>query len=108
MTTPGERFKYFMELHGYNRQRVHDDTGIDPNVISSYVNDTRTIGRANLDKIAHAYPMLSIDWLLYGRGQMLPTYEEAEGLDPLSYVLANYLRTDENTRKAAINFLVKK
>ncbi|MFP9114342.1 helix-turn-helix domain-containing protein [Flavobacterium sp. RHBU_3] len=106
MTTTGDRLKYFIDEHlGLQVKEAALLIGIDKNMLSSYCSGARNLGRESLDKLAAAFPQLSIDWLLYGRGHMLTLETVPTGLDPFSFTLANYLKKDQKTRIAAIKFL---
>ena len=64
-----------METNGINDNQLTDTAGLSNGLIGKAKNSGKAISLYNIEKILRAYPDLSADWLMTGRGTM---YNELE------------------------------
>lgn len=62
-----ERFVYFLENHGSNRNKFYVQSGVSNGALDKKTGLTET----TILKIIEIYPEISLDWLLLGKGEML-------------------------------------
>lgn len=62
-----ERFVYFLENHGSNRNKFYIQSGVSNGALDKKTGLTET----TILKIFEIYPEISLDWLLLGKGKML-------------------------------------
>lgn len=65
------RLRKFMEETGVNDNQITIRSGLSNGIIRRVVREGKGLTTENLEKILKAYPELSADWLLIGRGPML-------------------------------------
>lgn len=65
------RLRKFMEETGINDNQITIRSGLSNGIIRRVVREGKGLTTENLEKILKAYPELSADWLLIGRGSML-------------------------------------
>lgn len=65
------RLRKFMEETGVNDNQLTIRSGLSNGIIRRVVREGKGLTTDNLEKILNAYPELSADWLLTGRGPML-------------------------------------
>ena len=66
-----ERLHYYMTSKGINDNQLTIAANLSVGLIGKAKNSGKGMSSANIEKILLAYPDLSPDWLLTGRGQML-------------------------------------
>jgi transcriptional regulator with XRE-family HTH domain len=108
MTTVGERLQAIMAYLGKSNKEFEISTGIDRSDVSRFKNNKKRMGIETVDRIAHSFPELSIDWLLYGRGDMLRPEPFPEGMDSFTFELVNFIKKDVVKHDAALKFLTEK
>ncbi|MFP9114340.1 hypothetical protein ACLI1A_10385 [Flavobacterium sp. RHBU_3] len=70
MTEAHERLRYYIDSQGFELKDFCTKFGFVYNSFTQILTGTRPLGRKIIDQVAGALPNLSIDWLLYGRGEM--------------------------------------
>ena len=77
-----ERFVYFLENHGSNRNKFYVQSGVSNGAL-----DKKTgLTEATILKIFEIYPEISLDWLLLGKGEMLRQNTPAAAVESPSVV----------------------
>lgn len=71
MTNFSNRIRIFMQKQGINDNQLTIRSGLSNGIIRRVVREGKGLTTDNLEKILKAYPELSADWLLIGRGPML-------------------------------------
>ena len=67
----GPRVKKFLDSKGIKIAELQNKTKIDRSQISRSFNQQTDLGTMSLEKIANAFPELSIQWVVTGKGEML-------------------------------------
>ena len=67
----GPRVKKFLDSKGIKIAELQNKTKIDRSQISRSFNQQTDLGTMSLEKIANAFPELSIQWVVTGKGKML-------------------------------------
>ena len=67
----GPRVKKFLDSKGIKIAELQKKTGIDRSQISRSFNQQTDLGTMTLEKISNAFPKLSIQWVITGKGEML-------------------------------------
>lgn len=70
MTNFSNRLKIFMQEEGITPNQLTVRSGMSNGLIGRVVREGKGLTTENLEKILKAYPDLSADWLLMGRGPM--------------------------------------
>lgn len=65
-----KRLDAFMESEGINDNQVTVNAGLSNGLIGKCRRNNSGMTSDNIEKILHAYPVLSADWLITGRGDM--------------------------------------
>lgn len=90
------RLKLFMDSEGIIASQFADSIGIARSSFSQLMTGrNKSVNDVTLSKIHAAYPMLSIQWLLFGEGEML-----VDGHNNAS--LTDYNNEDEPTKQLTI------
>ena len=66
-----ERLQYFMEKKGINDNQMTVNAGLSVGLIGKAKVSGKGMSSINIEKVLLAYPELSADWLLTGKGSML-------------------------------------
>lgn len=66
-----ERLQYFMEKKGINDNQMTVNAGLSVGLIGKAKVSGKGMSSMNIEKVLLAYPELSADWLLTGKGSML-------------------------------------
>lgn len=82
-STVKERLVEFIASLGITKNEFERNCGLSPR----YVSIVKSFGADKLSLIANTYPVLNLDWLLNGRGEMLLKTEEGDL--PIKPVLTN-------------------
>lgn len=77
-----ERLQYYMASEGINDNQLTIAAGLSVGLIGKAKNSGKGMSSVNIEKILLAYPNLSPDWLLTGRGEMLKTKEASGDYPP--------------------------
>ncbi len=72
-----DRLKKFMEVHNLLPSQFADAVGIPRSTFSQMTGRNKTIKSEAISKIHATYPNLSINWLLFGEGDMLLSGESS-------------------------------
>jgi transcriptional regulator with XRE-family HTH domain len=64
------RFSAFRKLYKLSQNSIAEQLGVSQGIISQYENGKAVPESDVQRKIAKAFPKLSMDWLMYGEGQM--------------------------------------
>ena len=67
----GPRVKKFLDSRGIKIAELQKKTGIDRSQISRSFSQQTDLGTMSLEKISNAFPDLSIQWVITGKGEML-------------------------------------
>lgn len=70
------RFQTFVETLGVTRYRMALDMDMKPNALNRFLKSKHGFSQQALAAICRSYPLLSIEWLLTGRGLMMRTEDE--------------------------------
>jgi len=70
MTEAHERLTYYIKNQGFDLKGFCAQFGFVYNSFTQILSGTRPLGRKMIDQLAEALPNMSVDWMLYGRGQM--------------------------------------
>lgn len=70
-TTFSERLSLFMKTKGLNDNQLTVKANLSNGLIGKVINGKSALSAVNIAKILQAFPDLSSDWLLIGRGNML-------------------------------------
>ena len=82
------RLQYYMEVRGINDNQMTVNASLSVGLIGKAKGSGKGMSAANIEKILLAYPDLSAEWLLTGKGEMIkqPSTQEASGdIIPLSH-----------------------
>lgn len=69
--TVNQRLKFFAEEKKLTQYRLAKDIGVTPSAINLVFKDRNELRISTVEKILSAYPDLSVEWLVLGRGPML-------------------------------------
>lgn len=119
MTEAHERLTHYIKTQGFELKDFCAQFGFVYNSFTQILAGTRPLGRKIIDQLADALPNMSIDWLLYGRGQMELTdknisnknvsYSEVNETislpDPFEEMLLKYL--DREKIREKLNIILK-
>ena len=70
MNEAHERLTYYIKAQGFETKDFCAEFGFVYNAFTQILTGTRPLGRKIIDQLADALPKMSVDWLLYGRGEM--------------------------------------
>jgi DNA transposition AAA+ family ATPase len=71
-----QRIKEFIDFKGISIRAFEQSIGMSNGSFASQLKNGKSIGIDKLENILHIYPMLSSDWVLTGKGNMLHNSEE--------------------------------
>lgn len=71
MSSFTDRLCEFMKFKNLNDNQLTIAAGLSNGLIGKAKNSGKAISFSNIEKVLHAYPELSADWLITGRGEML-------------------------------------
>lgn len=97
-----ERLQYFMANQGINDNQMTIAAGLSVGLLGKAKNNRKGMSSINIEKILLAYPDLSPDWLLTGRGEMLKT-KETPSDTPADQQLTSCSKDTNNYRIAQEN-----
>lgn len=72
-----ERLQLFMEKQGINDNQMTVKASLSVGLLGKAKKSGKDMAAESIEKILYAYPELSADWLLTGRGDMLSTERSA-------------------------------
>lgn len=81
-----ERLQYYMELNGINDNKLTVDAGLSVGLIGKAKKTGKAMTSANIEKILLAYPDLSADWLMTGKGRMLKNLDSTITIKPFDSI----------------------
>lgn len=70
------RLTQFMEKNGINDNQITVAAGLSNGLIGKAKSGGKSMTASNIEKILYAYPQLSPDWLLTGKGEMMKDTRE--------------------------------
>ena len=93
-----ERVKLIMEHNELTSGEFADKTGIQQSTLSHFINGRNKASLDVVTKIHQAFSDVSLNWLLYGQGEMLQDYREGNGVS--SYGPTGSPYSEKNIDKA--------
>lgn len=88
-----ERIRLFMKAKNLNGNQMTLKANLSNGLIGKVLNGGSNLSVPNIVKILHAYPELSSEWLLIGKGEMLKTASQ-DGQTPFLTTSDGYRQSD--------------
>lgn len=79
-----ERIKEFLAHLGLGQNKFEERVGFS----NGYINNVKSIGSDKLNKIITEYPLLNLEWLITGKGEMFKTHTISDNVGS-SIVMGN-------------------
>lgn len=101
-----DRLQAFFDYEGLNDNQITVSAGLSVGLINRTRKDRSGMNPGNLTKILNAYPQLSADWLLTGKGNMIKS-EYDQQPHPAEKSAEEFTINDEIDKQSMLNQLVQ-
>lgn len=101
-----DRLQAFFDYEGLNDNQITVSAGLSVGLINRTRKDRSGMNSGNLTKILNAYPQLSADWLLTGKGNMIKSEYDPQP-HPAEKSAEEFTINDEIDKQSMLNQLVQ-